>query len=47
MLVLIYMEQYIIFIKKNINLINIYIKILRCKIVRSTYVEQYYELNQK
>ena len=63
MIVFIYIEKYIIFIKENIicqdsnemfnyrikfkfNL-KIYIKIMRCKIVRSAYVSQYYEVNQK
>ncbi len=55
MIVFIYMEQYIIFIKKNItqdfnemfnyrikfkSIKNIYIKIMRCKIMKPAYVLQ-------
>ena len=63
MIVFIYMEQYIIFIKKNItcqnsnemfnyrikfkSIKNIYIKIMRCKIMRPAYMAQYYEINKK
>ena len=54
MIVFVYMKQYILFIKENMmyqnsneNLIifnkKIYIKIMKCKIVRLAYVTQYYK----
>ena len=58
MIVFVYMKQYILFIKENMmyqnsneNLIifnkKIYIKIMKCKIVRLAHVTQYYKSTKR